>query len=232
MEPATAPKQNRRWKSAPETDSFAGTEESEGTEAAAEEMPAEGEEPDNSDGADETGISSRAISGPEEVRVGETISLTGSRGNFHRWSAVGEGQVTFSATNNQRVQITGAAAETVTIKSTYGSNTEIYTIQVTANDGKYALYMYLIPGRQEGSDPDLDKVWNGMGVGSVRNLNPPSSYQIGTIVDDGYGGQGAVIEYNSEQFPFITVDGKPYINDDRQRIRSTRKVIIRSTGCG
>lgn len=70
-----------------------------------------------------------------------------------------------------------------------------------------------------------------MGVGSVRNVNPPSSYQIGTIVDDGYGGQGAVIEYNSEQFPFITVDGKPYYYA-QTAIRSTRKVIIRSTGCG
>lgn len=211
VEPATAPEAEPPVESAPETDSFAGTEESEGTEAAAEEMPAEGEEPDNSDGAYETGISSRAISGPQEVRVGETISLTGSRGYFHQWSASGEGRVTFSATDNQTVQITGVATGTVTIKHTYGDKTEFYTIQVTANDGKYDLYMYtLIPGRQEGSDPDLDKVWNGMGVGSVRNLNPPSSYQIGTIVDDGYGGQGAVIEYNSEQFPSITVDGKLY----------------------
>lgn len=127
------------------------------------------------DARQEGDVSTLAVSGPKEVRVGEQITLRHTYGRG------------------------------------WNQGTETYTIQVTANDGTYPLYIYtLIPGVQEGDYPNLDKVWNGMGVGSVSGVNAPSSYPIGTIVDNGYGQNGVSIDYNEAQFPAITVDGKSY----------------------
>ncbi|MFR9271217.1 MAG: DUF5979 domain-containing protein [Clostridia bacterium] len=178
--------------------------------------PVDESEPGQADARQEGDVSTLAVSGPKEVRVGEQITLSGSGYSNHRWSVTsGDGQVALSSADSREVTVTGQKEGSVTLRHTYGrgwnQGTETYAIQVTANDGTYPLYIYtLIPGVQEGDYPDLDKVWNGMGVGSVSGVNAPSSYPIGTIVDNGYGQNGVSIDYNEAQFPAITVDGKSY----------------------
>ena len=73
------------------------------------------------------------------------------------------------------------------------------------------MYIYtLIPGVEEGSSDNPDEVWNGMGVGSISGLGSPSRYSVDLIVDDGYGDSDAVIDYATDGYPDIWVDGEKY----------------------
>lgn len=163
------------------------------------------------------GISPLSITGPTQVAVGETITLSGSGqyGYYHSWSAYPTNKVRLEEHGNS-VNVTGVATgDPVQITHTYwslgGQQEETYTIQVTeaSSNRSYDLYMYtLIPGVQEGSDKDADKVWNGMGIGSISNVAPPSAYSIDEIIDNGYGDRGALIDYTDKEqrgFPDITV---------------------------
>lgn len=161
------------------------------------------------------GISPLDISGPTEVAVGGTITLSGQYGYNHSWywSAYPNGSVRLEEDGNS-VDVTGVTEGTVQITHRYwswGSQQETYTIQVTAasSSRSYDLYMYtLIPGVEEGSSDNADDVWNGMGIGSISNVAPPGSYDVMTDIDDGYGSSGAVIndkDQNNREYPPITV---------------------------
>ncbi len=173
---------------------------------------------------------SRQISGPTEVAIGETIKLTGTDGwsvSKHRWSFTsdngGEVEITPEA-NRSSVRIRGVKAGNVTITHSYTVNgilwsenrSESYKINVVEklSEGEFPLYIYtLIPGVEEGSSDNADRVWNGMGVGTITNngLQDADNYAVNTIIDNGYGNSGAVIDYATDGYPQIQgSDGKWY----------------------
>lgn len=166
----------------------------------------------------DNGISTFAISGPRTVAVGNTIILQGNGNNTmkHSWSAEPLGYVSLSNANSSTVSVSGVRSGQVQITHQYysfwgGTQTETYTLEVTeaSTEQSYDLYMYtLIPGKDEGSNKDPDQVWNGMGIGSISNVLPPSSYKIDQIIDNGYGNSGAVIncqDQKNREYPSIYV---------------------------
>ena len=134
-----------------------------------------------------------SITGPETVKVGGSITLTGSYGNNHNWKFESDDEAEVEIQNNgNKATITGVVAGNVMITHTYYSyilrreKTETIPITVVANDTSESqpLYIYtLIPG----ADPSLNlkdpnSRWNGMGVGSVTGLNNVTSYNVNTII--------------------------------------------------
>ena len=165
-----------------------------------------------------TGISPLAISGSTEVAVGDTIQLAGGGEwwHSHSWSVIsGDGRVTLINQNSQTVTVRGEKAGEVRLQHTYSGifdgNTEFYTITVTeaSSSQSYDLYMYtLIPGKTLDSTESPDQTWNGMGVGSISHVRPPSSYDNSEIIDPGDGSSGAVIvdtDKNGRPYPDIRV---------------------------
>ena len=149
------------------------------------------------------GISPLDISGSKTVAVGDTITLTGSNSFlYHSWRAESlGGNVSLTNQNSQTVTVRGVEAGWVKLTHTYytmfgGDQTEQVTIQVTEASSSqcYDLYMYtLIPGKTLNSTGTPDQTWNGMGVGTISNVLPPSSYNNSEIIDPGDGSTGAVI---------------------------------------
>lgn len=165
-----------------------------------------------------TGISPLAISGPGIVKVGETIELVGGGNifNSHSWSVIsGDGRVTLTSQNSQTVTVIGEKAGEVRLQHIYSgmfwTEIEYYTITVTEASSSqcYDLYMYtLIPGKTLNSTGTPDQTWNGMGVGTISNVLPPSSYNNSEIIDPGDGSTGAVIvdtDKNNRPYPDIRV---------------------------
>lgn len=164
------------------------------------------------------GISPLDISGSKTVAVGDTITLTGSNSFlYHSWRAESlGGNVSLTNQNSQTVTVRGVEAGWVKLTHTYytmfgGDQTEQVTIQVTEASSSqcYDLYMYtLIPGKTLNSTGTPDQTWNGMGVGTISNVLPPSSYNNSEIIDPGDGSTGAVIvdtDKNNRPYPDIRV---------------------------
>ena len=183
------------------------------------------------------GTSTMSITGPTEVKVGSTITLTGSAGWSHRWSvASGSDKVNLSNTSDRSVNVTGVSAGSVTIKHTYGTfdwggyhnQTETYTVTVTEAlpEGTYQLYVYtVVPGKESEMDTgEPNDVWNGMGIGTISGELPPSTYgdQLTddvkrVVVHSGTNTINNLIETGkisvnqpSSPYPSITVDGETY----------------------
>ena len=174
------------------------------------------------------GIAAMAISGSYEVPVGETITLEGSGGLRHRWtqqqSGSDGGKIEFvSGQNSSTVTVRGTKEGEVKVTHEYvawGQKSESVTIKVlpaeSGEEKQYDLYMYtLIPGQQLESTSEPNDKWNGMGVGKISGLGAPSSHPTQTVLDDGYGSSGAVIDYHdyyhgTATFPDITYDDTTY----------------------
>ena len=181
------------------------------------------------------GIAAMAISGPRQVRVEETITLSGTSGGLwqevksHSWTWEASGGnggevLLLEPTDGSSVDVKGVSEGAVKVTHTFQYKgffdrdwhwgSESYTIEVLpaeSDDGEYDLYIYtLIPGKEEGSSTNPDEVWNGMGVGSISGLGSPSRYSVDLIVDDGYGDSDAVIDYATDGYPDIWVDGEKY----------------------
>lgn len=211
------------------------TEETPGEEAGNQEETQSGETSSTTDGSVEKpsdilenangDISTLEITGLKTVEVGETIILSGGgrRGYNHnwKWESPNEGKVSFNQNPESTAEVTGLKAGTVTITHTYSvwygfwseDYTEIYELTVTEPlaEGEYKLYIYtLVPGMTDESPAEVDKKWNGMGVGTISGVDSPEDYPNSTIIDNGYGNSGAVIDYASERYPDIEVEGSTY----------------------
>ena len=180
------------------------------------------------------GIAAMAISGSYEVPVGETITLRGTdvwTSWDHAWnSQSGEdgGDISLFPKDDEIAEVTGKAEGTVTVTHTYkylswgrekeGKDTfRIKVLPAESGEKKqYNLYMYtLIPGQQLESTIEPNDKWNGMGVGKISGLGAPSSHPTQTVLDDGYGSSGAVIDYHdyhhdTDTFPDITYNDTTY----------------------
>lgn len=152
------------------------------------------------------------------VRVGESIILNGAKATYHRWDSDNRWVASVSGETYEG-SVRGVQEGTVTITHQYRDSrwqswlSETFTVIVkpALEDGTYNLYAYtLIPGVQEDLTKDPNTVWNGMGVGTITDIVPPSTYSQRTVVDDGYGSKGSVINYPEDQYPDITVDGETY----------------------
>ena len=93
-------------------------------------------------------IAVTSISGPTEVQVGKTITLTGTSGNYvysHSWSSSNEKIATVTG-NNSKATVKGVAVGTVTITHTYyyqsgwssTKQTETYQVNVTKFENNYS----------------------------------------------------------------------------------------------
>ena len=175
-----------------------------------------------------------SITGPTEVKVGSTITLTGSAGWSHRWSvASGSDKVNLSNISDRSVNVTGVSAGSVTIKHQYRGmfenwRSETYTVTVTEAlpEGTYQLYVYtVVPGKESEMDTgEPNDVWNGMGIGTISGELPPSTYGD-QLTDDVkrvvvHSGNNTInnfietgkisVNQPSSPYPSITVDGETY----------------------
>lgn len=160
----------------------------------------------------------------------------------HEWKSSNTkvATVTSGDASNENVQtaiatVTGVSAGTVVITHTYTPyewsqsqykyvpgtpQTDTITLQVTSEssdqNSSYYLYCYtLIPGKSvpnTGQKVDADKVWNGMGLGSVTGLGMPSTtrHTTGETLDDGYGTTAGVMITYPSTYPDITYGDKTY----------------------
>ena len=208
-------------------------EETPGEEAGNQEETQSGETSSTTDGSVEKpsdilenangDISTLEITGTTKtVEVGETITLSGGGGWLsynHKWKCENqdEGEVSFNRDAGTTARVTGKKAGTVTIIHTYTEwgrdDRETYDITVTEPlaEGEYKLYIYtLVPGMTDETPAEVDKKWNGMGEGTISGVGSPGDYPNSTIIDNGYGNSGAVIDYASERYPDIEVEGITY----------------------
>ena len=208
-------------------------EETPGEEAGNQEETQSGETSSTTDGSVEKpsdilenangDISTLEITGTTKtVEVGETITLSGGGGWLsynHKWKCENqdEGEVSFNRDAGTTARVTGKKAGTVTIIHTYTEwgrdYRETYDITVTEPlaEGEYKLYIYtLVPGMTDETPAEVDKKWNGMGEGTISGVGSPGDYPNSTIIDNGYGNSGAVIDYASERYPDIEVEGITY----------------------
>ena len=160
------------------------------------------------------------------VSVGAAIGLTSSKSGYyfynHKWSSSDATVATVYDSGSYYTTVTGLKAGFVTITHTWTEKYYSYgrwytrdgseTATVTVTD-EAKLYCYtLIPGKKleditDTSNPN--NIWNGMGVSKISGLGSPSSHDIGSILDTGYGSSGATITYPTS-YPDITVDGTAY----------------------
>ena len=166
------------------------------------------------------------------VTVGNSVTLRTSYYDYydrgtHRWTSSNTSVATVTGNKNylgyptNTAVVKGVSEGTVTITHTYTSSsgttqTDKVTLRVVSSkedkNGAYYLYCYtLIPGKVADTSEAADKVWNGMGVGSVTGLGAPSkdNHITGQRLDDGYGSSGALITY-PDDYPDITYGGKTY----------------------
>ena len=166
------------------------------------------------------------------VTVGNSVTLRTSYYDYydrgtHRWTSSNTSVATVTGNKNylgyptNTAVVKGVSEGTVTITHTYTSSsgttqTDKITLRVVSSkedkNGAYYLYCYtLIPGKVADTSEAADKVWNGMGVGSVTGLGAPSkdNHITGQRLDDGYGSSGALITY-PDDYPDITYCGKTY----------------------
>lgn len=100
-------------------------------------------------------IDTYAITGPDTVEVGETITLTGNGNSGHEWSSNNTSVATVSRGNTNSVTVTGVSEGTVTITHKYGSGknktTETFTVTVTAASPTVKVYVYVSSTDTEGN---------------------------------------------------------------------------------
>lgn len=170
----------------------------------------------------DNGISAMSINGQGQisVAVGETKTLTGNSASYHSWSVSDTSKVTLQNTSERTVSIRGVQTGTATLTHRYrGSrwsswNAETITVNVTKS-GSYALYIYtLIPGKDVDSEGNPDTVWNGMTVGSIKDVSSPTQLHTGIV----YSGNDDIVEridngqivLNDTDFPDIEYDEITY----------------------
>ena len=174
-----------------------------------------------------------SIQGDTKVPVGATITLHSNNGKssyYHKWivtkcTAEFVGSVEGWGDKYKTVKLKLTTAGHVQIKHRYGEAESKLTNADTLDDievvdtetkSSYNLYVYTqvlgYSGSYYGNKVE-NKAWNGMAVGTISNVNAPSSYSVRTSIYDTAAIDtklGTEIIVNSGQFPVIPIkqDGK------------------------
>lgn len=174
-----------------------------------------------------------SIQGDTKVPVGATITLHSNNGKssyYHKWivtkgTAEFVGSVEGWGDKYKTVKLKLTTAGYVQIKHRYGEAESKLTNADTLDDievvnttttSPYNLYVYTqvlgYSGDYYGNKAE-NKAWNGMAVGTISNVNAPSSYSVRTSIYDTAAIDtklGTEIIVNSGQFPVIPIkqDGK------------------------
>lgn len=169
-----------------------------------------------------------SIQGDTKVPVGATITLHSNNGKssyYHKWivkkgTAEFVGSVEGWGDNYKTVKLKLTTAGHVQIKHRYGEAKDKLTSGDTLDDievvnttttSPYNLYVYTqvlgYSGSYYGNKVE-NKAWNGMAVGTISNVNAPSSYSVRTSIYDTAAIDtklGTEIIVNSGQFPVIPI---------------------------
>lgn len=169
-----------------------------------------------------------SIQGDTKVPVGATITLHSNNGKssyYHKWivtkgTAEFVGSVEGWGDNYKTVKLKLTTAGHVQIKHRYGKDKDKLTSGDTLDDievvnttttSSYNLYVYTqvlgYSGSYYGNKVE-NKAWNGMAVGTISNVNAPSSYSVRTSIYDTAAIDtklGTEIIVNSGQFPVIPI---------------------------
>ena len=174
-----------------------------------------------------------SIQGDTKVPVGATITLHSNNGKssyYHKWivtkgTAEFVGSVEGWGNKYKTVKLKLTTAGHVQIKHRYGKAKDKLTNGDTLDDievvdttttSSHDLYVYTqvlgYSGNYYGEKVE-NKAWNGMAVGTISNVNAPSSYSVRTSIYDTAAIDtklGTEIIVNSGQFPVIPIkqDGK------------------------
>lgn len=168
------------------------------------------------------------IQGDTKVPVGATITLHSNNGKssyYHKWivtkgTAEFVGSVEGWGDTYKTVKLKLTTAGHVQIKHRYGKAENKLTNGDTLDDievvdttttSSYDLYVYTqvlgYSGDYYGEKVE-NKAWNGMAVGTISNVNAPSSYSVRTSIYDTAAIDtklGTEIIVNSGQFPVIPI---------------------------
>lgn len=169
-----------------------------------------------------------SIQGDTKVPVGATITLHSNNGKssyYHKWivtkgTAEFVGSVEGWGDKYKTVKLKLTTADHVQIKHRYGEAESKLTNADTLDDievvnttttSPYNLYVYTqvlgYSGDYYGNKAE-NKAWNGMAVGTISNVNAPSSYSVRTSIYDTAAIDtklGTEIIVNSGQFPVIPI---------------------------
>lgn len=169
-----------------------------------------------------------SIQGDTKVPVGATITLHSNNGKssyYHKWivtkgTAEFVGSVEGWGDKYKTVKLKLTTAGHVQIKHRYGKAKDKLTSGDTLDDievvnttttSPYDLYVYTqvlgYSGSYYGNKVE-NKAWNGMAVGTISNVNAPSSYSVHTSIYDTAAIDtklGTEIIVNSGQFPVIPI---------------------------
>lgn len=169
-----------------------------------------------------------SIQGDTKVPVGATITLHSNNGKssyYHKWivtkgTAEFVGSVEGWGDKYKTVKLKLTTAGHVQIKHRYGEAESKLTNADTLDDievvnttttSPYNLYVYTqvlgYSGSYYGNKVE-NKAWNGMAVGTISNVNAPSSYSVRTSIYDTAAIDtklGTEIIVNSGQFPVIPI---------------------------
>ena len=169
-----------------------------------------------------------SIQGDTKVPVGATITLHSNNGKssyYHKWivtkgTAEFVGSVEGWGDKYKTVKLKLTTAGHVQIKHCYGKAKDKLTNGDTLDDievvdttttSPYNLYVYTqvlgYSGSYYGNKVE-NKAWNGMAVGTISNVNAPSSYSVRTSIYDTAAIDtklGTEIIVNSGQFPVIPI---------------------------
>ena len=174
-----------------------------------------------------------SIQGDTKVPVGATITLHSNNGKssyYHKWivrkgTAEFVGSVEGCGDKYKTVKLKLTTAGHVQIKHRYGEDESKLTNADTLDDievvnttttSPYDLYVYTqvlgYSGDYYGNKAE-NKAWNGMAVGTISNVDAPSTYKERTSIYDTADIDtklGTEIIVNSGQFPVIPIkqDGK------------------------
>lgn len=169
-----------------------------------------------------------SIQGDTKVPVGATITLHSNNGKssyYHKWivtkgTAEFVGSVEGGGDKYKTVKLKLTTAGHVQIKHRYGKAKDKLTNGDTLDDievvdttttSSHDLYVYTqvlgYSGDYYGEKVE-NKAWNGMAVGTISNVNAPSSYSVRTSIYDTAAIDtklGTEIIVNSGQFPVIPI---------------------------
>lgn len=170
-----------------------------------------------------------SIQGDTKVPVGATITLRSKNGKsnyYHSWNIIeGKDHAEFVGATSGKgdtyktVKLKLTSSGTVKVRHSYGEKKTLGnddtsdSIEVVDTETKssYNLYVYTqvlgYSGSYYGNKVE-NKAWNGMAVGTISNVNAPSSYSVRTSIYDTAAIDtklGTEIIVNSGQFPVIPI---------------------------
>ena len=165
--------------------------------------------------AQSTNASTRA-GGQHQITVGGSAELNGTNdwwSTGHDWD-VNPGSIVKIEERGSSAIVTGLAEGTATVthrQTVLGiptGDTETFTITVK---GVNVYFYTLIPNIKYDPNADADTQWNGMGVGTITDIDSPANHEVETTLYEGDELNSLKITYPADLAQTtITVDDKEY----------------------